>query len=273
MRVHSPKVADMPKKNRARSKNQRHEAILAELRASPALRIVDLAATHDVSTETIRRDLDELSRAGLISRTYGGATGATLPPEPLLDERYHTNQKQRMMLAKGVPSLIRDGDSLMIDAGATTIYVARRLAAERNNLTIVTTGFGVASALAANPTFRIRMCPGEYDPRDGGVGGPDAIGYLAQFNVAHAIIGSSRLDAEGPSDFNQASVWIKRSMIKQAKQTILVLDHRKMGETAFGRICALDEIDHLITDQPVPGALAQVLANAHVQVHLPPNGG
>ena len=59
-----------------RSKQKRQGAIIAELRASPAIRIVELALEHDVSTETIRRDLDELSAAGLINRTYGGATGA-----------------------------------------------------------------------------------------------------------------------------------------------------------------------------------------------------
>ena len=97
---------------------------------------------------------------------------------------------------------------------------------------MVTTSFGVASALATNPTIRIRVCPGEYDPRDGGVTGPDTINYLGQFSVAHAVIGASRLDADGPSDFNSGSVWIKRTMIKQAEQAILVLDHDKLDKTA-----------------------------------------
>lgn len=262
-------LVQMPKVVHTKSKARRQEAILAELRASPAIRIVELANAHNVSTETIRRDLDELSAAGLISRTYGGATGAPLASEPLLDERYRSNQAQRLVLAKAVVPLIRDGDSLMIDAGATTIYVAGRLAAECSNLSIVTTSFGVASALAANPTFRIRVCPGEYDPRDGGVGGPDTISYLAQFQVTHTVIGASRLDARGPSDFNATSVSIKRAMIRQAAQTILVLDHEKLEQAAFERICPLSEIDRLVTDRPPPEALARALAKAKVEVHLP----
>jgi DeoR family glycerol-3-phosphate regulon repressor len=233
---------------RSTAKFRRHEAILGELRASPAIRIVELAAAHNVSTETIRRDLDELSAAGLISRTYGGATGAPLSAEPLLDERYRTNQNQRLILAKAVVPLIYDGDTLMIDAGATTIYVAGRLAAERNDLTVITTSFGVASALAANPTFRIRVCPGEYDSRDGGVGGPDTIEYLTRFRVNKTIIGASRLDADGPSDFNPASISIKRTMIRHAAETILVLDHGKLNLTAFERICPLDALGKVVTD-------------------------
>ncbi len=250
------------------AKGRRHEAILAELRASPAIRIAELAAAHAVSTETIRRDLDALSGAGLISRTYGGATGAPLADEPLLDDRYRVNPQQRLVLARAVMPLIEDGDSVMVDAGATTIYVARRLAAERNDLSVVTTSFGVASALAANPSMQIRICPGEYDPRDGGVTGPDALDYLGRFNVTHAIIGASRLVASGPSDFNSASVWIKRTMIKQAQRKILVLDHEKLEKTGFERICPLGDIDWLVTDASLGADLAEATKRAKVKVQL-----
>jgi DeoR/GlpR family transcriptional regulator of sugar metabolism len=257
----------MASTEKAKSKAQRHEAILAELRATPAIRIVQLAGIHGVSTETIRRDLDELSAEGLISRTYGGATGTPLS-EPLLDDRYRTNQDQRAAMSKAVVPLIKDGDTLMIDAGATTIFVARRLAAEMKGLSVVTTSFGVASALATNPTIRIRVCPGEYDPRDGGVTGPDAISYLSQFRVNHAVIGASRFDAEGPSDFNSGSVWIKRTMIKQAEQAILVLTHDKLDKAAFERICSLDEVSHVVTDQPPSDRLARALRDAKVATHI-----
>jgi DeoR/GlpR family transcriptional regulator of sugar metabolism len=258
----------MAKAAKVKSKSLRHEAILAELRASPAIRIVELATAHGVSTETIRRDLDELSATGLISRTYGGATGAPSTHEPQLDERYRLNQEQRSLLARGVVSLISDGDTLMIDSGATTIHVARRLAAALNNLAVVTTSFGVASALAANPTIRVRVCPGEYDPRDGGVGGPDALDYLERFKVAHAVIGASRMDADGPSDFNPGSVAVKRAMMRRAAETILVLDHSKLDKAAFERIGPLSAIDHLVTDEAPSDKLAKALERAGVTLHL-----
>ena len=252
-----------------RRKQKRQGAIIAELRASPAIRIVELALEHDVSTETIRRDLDELSAAGLINRTYGGATGAPATAEPLYDDRYRANTAQRMELARAAVPLIRNGDTLMIDAGSTTVFVAKRLAAELNDLTVITTGFGVASALATNPGIRVRMCPGEYDPGEGGVRGPDTISYLERFNVSHAIIGASRLDADGPSDFNSASVWIKRTMFKQAASSILVLDSSKFEQKAFEHICPLDKLNHLVTDAAPPAKLAKALAQSNVAVHLP----
>jgi DeoR/GlpR family transcriptional regulator of sugar metabolism len=135
---------------KSQAKKLRQESIVAELRASPAIRIAELAIKNSVSTETIRRDLDELSAEGLINRTYGGATGAPFASEPLLDDRYRANVNQRTAMAKATALLVNNGDSLMIDAGATTIYVARRLAAELTDVTVITNSFGVATALAAN---------------------------------------------------------------------------------------------------------------------------
>lgn len=254
---------------KVKSKDRRHEAILAELRASPAIRIVELATAFRVSTETIRRDLDELSSAGLVSRTYGGATGALLSSEPPLDDRYGMNELQRLAMAKSVVKLVREGDSLMIDAGATTIYVARRLAAEFNDLTIVTTSFGVASAFAANPQIRVRMCPGDYDRRDGGVSGSDTVEYLKQFHASRTIISASRLDQDGPSDFNPNSVWIKRAMIQSSDEAILVLDHDKLEKIAFERICPLPDIRWLVTDRQPPAKLGEALHDAKVNVCVP----
>jgi DeoR/GlpR family transcriptional regulator of sugar metabolism len=100
------------------------------------------------------------------------------------------------------------------------------------------------------------------------VTGPDALDYLGHFHVTHAIIGASRLDASGPSDFNSASVWIKRTMIKQAEQTILVLDHEKLEKTGFERICPLSEIDWLVTDASIGGGLTKAVEKAKVKVQL-----
>ncbi|MDA1043027.1 MAG: DeoR/GlpR family DNA-binding transcription regulator [Proteobacteria bacterium] len=249
-------------------KDARHSAILAELRASPAVRIVEMAQAQGVSTETIRRDLDELSAAGVISRTYGGATTSQSPQEPLLDERFRSHQEQRQSLAKATAPLIANGDTLMIDAGATTIHVARRLAAVFHELTVVTNSFGVASALSSNPGIKIRVCPGEYDPRDGGVIGPETVAYLANFRVRHCIIGASCFDEIGPSDFNSNSVAVKRAMIRQADATILVLGHQKVGLTTFERICLTDQLTHIVTDQAPEAALSRALAMAGVTLHI-----
>ena len=117
----------MTRRSNALGKLDRQEAILAQVRATPAVRIAKLAKQFHVSTETIRRDLDDMGERGLLSRTYGGAAGPPLVLEPSLDERYRTKVDQRTIIAKAARELVTPGDTLMIDAGSTTIYVARQL--------------------------------------------------------------------------------------------------------------------------------------------------
>jgi DeoR/GlpR family transcriptional regulator of sugar metabolism len=256
------------RRSNALGKLDRQEAILAQVRATPAVRIAKLAKQFHVSTETIRRDLDDMGERGLLSRTYGGAAGPPLVLEPSLDERYRTKVDQRTIIAKAARELVTPGDTLMIDAGSTTIYVARQLSADLRDLTVITTSFGVASSLATNPTIRVVVCPGQFDPGDGGVGGPDTLEYLRRFSATTAIIGASRLDASGPSDVNSTSAWTKRVMIERAEQVILVADHSKFEQRAFENVCDLDCLDYLVTDASPSLSFARTLSEKRVAVKV-----
>ena len=136
-----------------------------------------------------------------------------------------------------MPGLLRDGATIMIDFGATTIYVARRLAAAMKDITVITTSFGVATALAVNRRIRVIVCPGEFDTGDGGVGGPDTLAYLRRF-TGYAIIGTSKVDANGPSDDNSVSAWNKRVMIERAEAVLLVADSSKFEQAALEHVGA-----------------------------------
>ena len=111
-------------------KTERQARILGELRASPAIRISALAGELGVSTETIRRDLDELNQQGMLSRTYGGAAARPFGAEPTLSERYKEYVEERERVGALAARAIKPGQVLMIDAGSTTLHFARRLSAE-----------------------------------------------------------------------------------------------------------------------------------------------
>jgi DeoR/GlpR family transcriptional regulator of sugar metabolism len=110
------------------------------------------------------------------------------------------------------------------------------------------------------------VCPGEFDVGDGGVGGPDTLAYLRKFNPIHAIIGASKIDANGPSDENSMSAWNKRVMIERAEAVILVADHSKFEQAALEHVCALDELDFLVTDGAPSPRFAMALDKAGVRV-------
>src|SRR5262249_24650661 len=134
------------KRPRRMPKQDRQSRILAELRVSTTLRISDLAAELGVSTETIRRDLEEMGQSGLINRTYGGAGARPLGYEPAWNERSNAMAVEREAIAALAIKLVRPGEALMIDAGSTTLHFARRLAAELRDLTVITNSFAVATA-------------------------------------------------------------------------------------------------------------------------------
>jgi DeoR/GlpR family transcriptional regulator of sugar metabolism len=249
-------------------KVERQERILGELRAAPAIRISGLAQEFGVSTETIRRDLGELSQRGMLSRTYGGAAARPFGAEPALSERYKEYVAERERIGALAARAIKPGQVLMIDCGSTNVHFARRLSAELRDLTVITNSFGVATVLATNPTIRVIMCPGKYNGREGSVFGADAESFLQRFNANIAVIGASGLTSEGPNDVNPEAATIKRAMIARAETNILLIDHSKFNVLTLETVCSLAEIGLIVTDCAPEGALARALKRADVAVEI-----
>ncbi|SMF19166.1 transcriptional regulator, DeoR family [Tistlia consotensis] len=254
-------------------KVERQERILGELRASPAIRISQLAEEYRVSTETIRRDLDDLSRRGMLNRTYGGASARAFAFEPALSERHKEHVEERQRVGALAARAIRPGQVLMIDVGSTTVHFARRLSAELKDLTVITNSFGVATVLSANPTIAVILCPGRYDGREGSVFGSDAVAFLDRYNANVAVISASGLTADGPNDVNPNAAAIKRAMLGRSATGLLLLDHSKYDLLTLENVCPLDEIDVLVSDQAPPAPLGRALKRAEVAVELAGEGG
>ncbi|MBK8770765.1 MAG: DeoR/GlpR transcriptional regulator [Rhizobiales bacterium] len=247
------------------SKSERQARIVAELRAAPSLRVNELAERLVVSTETVRRDFTELEERGLINRTYGGAM-RPMSLEPALAEREQLMVEERERIASRAVQLVEDNDILMIGGGATTLHFARRLAAERNHLTIITHAFSIAAALASNPLHKVLMLPGQYDGREGLISGPDTIDALQKFRASKAILGASGVTAEGPSDAGIGPGLIYGAMMRRSAETIVVADRSKIGRISLAVYGAWSENVTLITDQALPEALQAHLAAAEAKV-------
>jgi DeoR/GlpR family transcriptional regulator of sugar metabolism len=241
------------------SKTERQTRIIAELRAAPALRVNELAERLAVSTETVRRDFTELEERGLINRTYGGAT-RPLALEPAVAEREQLMVEERERIAKAATQLVEDNDILMIGGGATTLHVARRLAAERNHLTIITHAFSIAAALASNPLHKVLMLPGQYDGREGLISGPDTIDALQKYRASKAILGASGITEEGPSDAGIGPGLIYGAMVRRATETLVVADHSKIGRSSLSVYSEWTSTFTLVTDREIHAGLTAHLA-------------
>ena len=239
-----------------------------EVRKSAAIRISKLAKRIGVAGETIRRDLIELGEAGLINRTYGGATISLVTSEPVISERGLTLVEERARIGKGAAGLIENRQVVMIDGGSTTYEVARNLAQLKRDLVVITNSTGVASVAGGNPTFRVILCPGTYDNREGSVLGEDTVEFISRYNADAAIIGASGVTKDGPNDAISGAAAVKRAMISRSLSTILVVTHDKFGRASLEHVCRLTQISDIVTDRQVSSEFRTAAEAAGPELHV-----
>jgi DeoR/GlpR family transcriptional regulator of sugar metabolism len=255
----------MPRVKRL-SHEQRHAQILAMLARERTVRVATLAQLFAVTTETARRDLDELARVGAVERTYGGAASRSLTGEPAVGERARRFAAQRARIGAAAAALVHAGDTLLIDSGSTTSHFARALAARDVAVTALTNCLMVAQALAASPRCRVILAPGDLVLREGGVYGSDTAQYIGRFRARRAVIGASGVAESGVMDADSASCAVKRAMMACAERTTLLVDSTKFGTPEFERVCALTDIDEVVCEAAPPKSLATALRRAKVKV-------
>jgi DeoR/GlpR family transcriptional regulator of sugar metabolism len=248
------------------TQEERQARILALLQRDGVVRIAILAKTFGVTTETARRDLDELSVGGAIKRTYGGGASRSLTDEPGIGIRSQAHAAARNRIAATAANLIEPGDALMVDGGSTTSLFAQALVARNLHLTVLTNCLPVAMALGASSHCRVILSAGDYVMREGGIYGPDALTFIGRFKANRAIIGAGGLTADGVSDADSASCAIKRAMIERADRTTLLLDSSKFDVAQFERVCGLADIDELVCEVAPPKRLTAGLNGAGVEV-------
>jgi DeoR/GlpR family transcriptional regulator of sugar metabolism len=254
------------------SKRERQDRILTRLNTTVAVRISDLAQEFDVTTETIRRDLDALAERGLLARTYGGAAMRALTDEPGIATRAQTNVAERERIGVAAAALVKSGDVLIIDAGSTTSHMAKALAQLPIEFKAITNSIGVARILGHSDTASVLLCPGDLRLTEEGVFGTETLDFLDRYHADVAFIGAGGFTANEISDADAAGVAVKRKIITRAKRVYLIADHSKAGITQFATICPLDALDGLITDQRPDDALVEALARARVELLIAQQG-
>ncbi|KAB2542869.1 DeoR family transcriptional regulator [Salipiger aestuarii] len=251
----------------SRRKDARQKTILDRLAIAPTLRVGQLARDSDVTTETIRRDLEELAARGLIARTYGGAM-MRQPMEPALAERHKSLVAERAAIAAEAVALMSDARVVMLGSGATTTQLAQRMACQMSDLTVIAHSLSIAAALASNPSIRIIMAPGVYHAGEGAMHGAQTVRFLSDYAADWAVTGASALSPLGPSDARIEAGDVYATMLRQCARTMVIADHSKFDRIATARYADWREIDHLATDAAPRGPLAQALDAAGVKVRL-----
>lgn len=252
------------------SKKQRQERILDRLGSDVTVRISTLADQFDVTTETIRRDIDELTDRGLVDRTYGGAASKSLSSEPALEQRRLTQVAERERIGVCAAALVDPDDVLMIDAGSTTLGFARALAARDLDLTVLTNCLAVAHVLGSFRRIRVILCPGEYRDTESGIYGEETVAFLDRFTANKALIGAGGLTSDSITDADSQASWIKQKMIERAEKSVLLLDHSKFEAQLFSTVCKISQVDDIVTDTTPPKTIMNAMEGAGVSLHIAP---
>ena len=260
--------AQVEERDKARfKKSERRRQILLELKLHPHVRISDLAARFNVSTETVRRDFDALSDEGLIARAHGGASAPAQGHYPGLDERESARIDERERIGRRAAELVGEGETLMIDSGSTTIQMARALAYLGTPCTVITNSIPVAMTLGHGAPQVLR-CPGEYLAAESAVVGTETLEFLARFNVDRCMIGSSGFSEEGPSESVRGFAAVKRMMLHRAAVRHLLIDSDKFGRKGLAHVGDLADFHSVVVDVRPQGALLSALEGAEVQISV-----
>jgi DeoR family glycerol-3-phosphate regulon repressor len=242
--------------------SRRQTEIVALLRETGRVAVEDLAAHFEVSPQTIRRDLNEMSEARVITRVHGGAIVASSVENLAYDARKLVAQQHKRLIGEAAAKLIPDNSSLFINIGTTTEEVAKALSI-RSGLLVITNNLNVASELYRNRSIDVIITGGSVRATDGGIVGATTVDLIRQFRVDTAVIGISAIDADGTLlDFDIREVHVSRAIIENARRVILVTDSSKFARSAPARIATLAEIDVLVTDH-LPSAEIAALCKAH----------
>ena len=245
-------------------KSERREQILLELKLRPHVRIAEMAERFGVSAETVRRDMDRLSRDGLISRAHGGATASQ--PYPDFDQRSRDRQDERAAIGRRAAALVAPGDTVMIDSGSTTVQMARFLSHAGTPCTVITNSLAVAMTLGAGPAVEVILCPGEYLASEAAVVGTDTVAFLGRYRVDRCFIGATGLGRDGVSETVRGFASVKRAMLDASDQAHLLIDSGKFGRSGLVRIGRLGELASVVTDRAPDKPLARALGAEKVEV-------
>lgn len=246
------------KKGRCREKmkivfaEERKETIIKMLAEHDKVYVQQLSEEFEVSSATIRNDLNELEKMGKLIRTHGGAISVETSGLELNTEQKKTkNLTNKGKIAMEAIKMISDGDIIILDTGTTTTEIAK-LMHMRKNVTVITNDLEIALILEELNTITVIIVGGVLRHGFHCSVGMFAHSVLEQVTVDKAFMATNSLDIDTglyTPDANQAET--KKRMISVARERILVADSSKIGRRSFAKFANLKDFKFLITDDEI----------------------
>lgn len=228
---------------------QRKQKISELLKENDSVKVSELSRILDVSEVTVRSYLEDMEKKGLLARVHGGAVSSYKPYFSMnLNQRLETNQTEKMEIAEKIASLIQQNDTVMLNAGTTTLMAFRRFPAEYN-LNIVTNSISIALEASSNPNYNVILLGGSVNTKYQFTYGNDTVKQVSRYNADKLILSVDGIDAEGGfTTYYNKEAPVDMEMIERAGCCIVAADRSKFWRRAFAKISDISVADYLVTN-------------------------
>jgi DeoR family transcriptional regulator, aga operon transcriptional repressor len=251
---------------------QRQARIVQHLQEAGFVEIARLSKDLDADRSTIRRDLRALEQRGLVRRTRGGALAG--PASGHADIPYkvkrieHTPAKEA--IAAYAAGLVRESEAVLLDSGSTTFQLARALR-HRHDISVVTNDLNVAMCLAESSGIQLVVTGGILLESVYTLVGPRTVEELRELHLDRVFLGADAIHHEdGITNVTFVEVEVKRAMIAAAQEVVVVADSSKFEHRALAPVCALDDVDLIVTDDNLDPQIRRLYGS---RVHCVPLDG
>lgn len=216
------------------------------------MEVPELCAALNVSAVTIRKDLKLLEEKGLLFRTHGGAAlESPYIRDRSVNEKALLYVEEKASIAAAAAQLISAQEAIIIASGTTLVALARALPPHLP-LTVITAALNVALELLRHPEMEVLQLGGYLRHSSSSVTGPHAEQVLADVSCSKLFLGVDGIDLDfGLTTTNTGEARLNQAMLRAAQETIVLADSSKFGKRGFGRICGLEQIHRIITDQGI----------------------
>lgn len=209
-----------------------------------------LCSLFNVSKNTIRRDISELEKKGIVKKVYGGITinndkKSTIP----FEQREIKNIDEKQKIAELASNLVEDGDIVFIDSGTTTFHMLPYLN-DKMNLTIITNNLNIIMKALPYSNVSILSTGGSVYRKTNSLIGIEAVNFLKHYNISKAFMATTGVSiAKGITNSSSFEYEIKKTVVENSNKVIILADHSKLGEASLKTYCPLESIDYFITDK------------------------
>lgn len=244
--------------------NERQEQILALLKAEGEVKIAALSKQFQVTEMTIRRDLEKLEQLTLLYRTLGGAISSNSVDMPL-GERTSVRTDEKAAIGRAAAQLIRAGEAVFLDAGTTTLQIARRIP-KGADITVVTNALNVAAELNGRQVQTL-VIGGVLREATSSLVGPFAEEIMQKMAYDRVFLGASGFTLE--HGFNNSNVYeaeLKRIAMTKGAEVNMVLDHTKFGYQSLASFATLRQVNRIITNAAPPDEIVAACREAGVDL-------